>query len=665
MNRYLVAVLAVAAATAVRTAAEAAAGPLPFLAVVLTSAAVTAAAWAGGAGPGLFASALAVGAAFVPPTRPLPVGYVAATAALGGILTWLGGQLHLARAQLAAHRKVTAEQAVADAESRRQTETALRENEARFRHLAGAVPQAVWVLDAAGRPEYVNDRWLEHFGAVALEAGAGGDWSHLHHPDDADFHRGRRAEQFAAGEPFQFDCRLRRSDGEFRWFQVNGVAARDAAGRIVRWYGVNTDVHDRKVMEEQLRESEARFRQMADHAPVMVWVTEPDGACSFLSQSWYDFTGQAAGRGLGFGWLDAVHPDHRAAARDAFAAANADRAPFRLEYRLRRADGENRWVLDAAAPRLSADGGFLGYIGSAIDITDRKAAEAALDRYRLLSEHGRDIILFVRPADGRVVEANAAAVAAYGYTRTELAALTITDLRAPDTLPDVRGQLDRADVSGVAFQTTHRRRNGTTFPVEVSARGAEIGGERLVVSIIRDVTDRKRAEDRVRASEERFRRLAEVMPQVVWVADADGAVRYYNSRALGFDGIRREPDGRWTWEPVVHPDDRDRTVAAWRAAVAGRHRYEVEHRLRMADGTARWHLSRAVPVDGDEGLWFGTATDVHDLKEAEERLEEADRRKTEFLATLAHELRNPMAPIRNAVHILQLTAGAASAKNWI
>jgi PAS domain S-box-containing protein len=147
------------------------------------------------------------------------------------------------------------------------------------------VPQAVWVLDAAGRPEYVNDRWLEHFGLAALEAGADGDWSHLHHPDDRAAHTGPAAERYASGQPYQFDCRLRRADGEYRWFQVNGVAARDAAGRIIRWYGVNTDVHDRKLMEDRLRESEARFRSMADHAPVMVWVTEADGTCSFVGQS--------------------------------------------------------------------------------------------------------------------------------------------------------------------------------------------------------------------------------------------------------------------------------------------------------------------------------------------------------------------------------------------
>jgi PAS domain S-box-containing protein len=117
---------------------------------------------------------------------------------------------------------------------------------------------------------------------------------------------------------------------------------------------------------------------MADGAPVMVWVTESDGRCSFLSKSWYEFTGQTPETGLGLGWVDALHPDDRAMARDTFIAANARQETFRVEYRLRRQDGQYRWAIDAAAPRLAPDGRYLGYIGSVIDITERKQAEQAL-----------------------------------------------------------------------------------------------------------------------------------------------------------------------------------------------------------------------------------------------------------------------------------------------
>ncbi|HEX4950195.1 MAG TPA: PAS domain S-box protein [Blastocatellia bacterium] len=138
----------------------------------------------------------------------------------------------------------------------------------------------------------------------------------------------------------------------------------------------------RKQTEERLRESEERFRNMADNAPVMVWVTEANGSCSFLSQSWYEFTGQTPATGLGFGWLDATHPEDKQRASEEFFAANKKYAPFRVEYRLRRRDGLYAWALDSARPRFSGTGKFLGYIGSVIDISERKQME--LEREQLL-----------------------------------------------------------------------------------------------------------------------------------------------------------------------------------------------------------------------------------------------------------------------------------------
>jgi PAS domain S-box-containing protein len=135
---------------------------------------------------------------------------------------------------------------------------------------------------------------------------------------------------------------------------------------------------------DALRESEFRFRNMADNAPVMIWVTDADATYTFLSKSWYEFTGKTAETGLGFGWLDATHPDDRAVARSTFLVASCKREPFRIEHRLRRYDGEYRWAINAAAPRISELGEFLGYIGSVIDITERKQAE--LTQQLLLSE---------------------------------------------------------------------------------------------------------------------------------------------------------------------------------------------------------------------------------------------------------------------------------------
>jgi len=127
--------------------------------------------------------------------------------------------------------------------------------------------------------------------------------------------------------------------------------------------------------QESQRESEERFRNMADNAPVMLWVTDPSGKCTYLNRRWYEFTGQTEETGLGFGWLDAVHPDDAARTGEIFVQANARQEPFRVDYRVRRRDGVYRWAIDSASPRFGLGGEYLGYVGSVIDIADRKAAE--------------------------------------------------------------------------------------------------------------------------------------------------------------------------------------------------------------------------------------------------------------------------------------------------
>jgi len=205
---------------------------------------------------------------------------------------------------------------------------------------------------------------------------------------------------------------------------------------------------------------------------------------------------------------------------------------------------------------------------------------------------------------------------------------------------------------------------GPAVPIESEAIKPVAGG------VADDVGDGPRTDDEagslrivetvMRESETRLRRLADALPQLVWTANAEGDVNWYNSRVQEYAGLTRCGDGRWIWQPVLHPDDHAKTVATWRAALASGDVYQCEHRLRLADGSLRWHLSRAVPRSNDAGEvveWFGTATDIHDLKRAQEALRKRSRRKDAFLATLAHELRNPLAPIRTAVELLGLQRG--------
>ncbi|MCY1021271.1 PAS domain S-box protein [Pyxidicoccus sp. MSG2] len=175
------------------------------------------------------------------------------------------------------------------------------------------------------------------------------------------------------------------------WFEAR--ASPSATGLILFIRDVTERrraAQDLKDREDRLRESEARFRNMADNAPVMLWMTDETGACIWLNRQWYDFTGQTEEQARGLGWLEAVHPEDRVRAGDIFLASNAGRTAFRLEYRIRSRHGEYRWAIDSASPRLDSSGEFLGYIGSVIDIHELKRGEERLafvsEASRVLSE---------------------------------------------------------------------------------------------------------------------------------------------------------------------------------------------------------------------------------------------------------------------------------------
>ncbi|HWO10649.1 MAG TPA: PAS domain-containing sensor histidine kinase, partial [Polyangiaceae bacterium] len=191
----------------------------------------------------------------------------------------------------------------------------------------------------------------------------------------------------------------------------------------------------------------------------------------------------------------------------------------------------------------------------------------------------------------------------------------------------------------------------------------EHGEVALVVLISSDVTDRVGRERALRASEERFRAFADSMPQLVWTASSDGVVDYFNARVCEYAGVEPAADGSWRWQPVVHPDDLPATCAAWSEAVSRGATYQCEHRMQMTDGSFRWHVSRARRVEGAAGeRWYGTATDIHEQKLAQERLRDAMATRDQVVSVVAHDLRNPLNVVRMALPLLRRLLGTANAR---
>lgn len=170
---------------------------------------------------------------------------------------------------------------------------------------------------------------------------------------------------------------------------------------------------------------------------------------------------------------------------------------------------------------------------------------------------------------------------------------------------------------------------------------------------------RERIDAALRESEERFRHLASAMPQIVWISSKEGDIEYINSQWMTYTGLSLEQSRNFGQvKDVIHPDDKGPLKSSWDQALQTQSVHEVEMRLkRFSDGVYRWFLSRSVPVFDSKGelvKWYGTSTDIHDQKMQEQEQREANRRKDVFLATMAHELRNPLPPIRNALEIMRL-----------
>jgi len=183
-------------------------------------------------------------------------------------------------------------------------------------------------------------------------------------------------------------------------------------------------------------------------------------------------------------------------------------------------------------------------------------------------------------------------------------------------------------------------------------------------SLQNEVAERRLAESRLQESESRFRQLADAMPQIVWVADRDGRCEYFNQRWYEYVGQTPKESTGQGWVSRLHPHDEHDALDRWNQALENQEPYEMEHRLRTQGGNYRWFLSRAMLMRNETGSldhWFGTCTDIQDLKGLHEelrqvaaRLSEVDKRKDEFLATLAHELRNPLAPIRSGLEVMKV-----------
>jgi len=279
---------------------------------------------------------------------------------------------------------------VLDLTERKRVEDALRAREVQLaearrelRQMIDTIPIPVASYSADARRDFVNAAWKQYTG-LSDEAALGTKWSVVAHPDDIAGGDKMWRDALATGEPWHTEERVRRADGQYRWFAIDRVAARDENGKITKWYGTAYDIEDRKRAEDALRESEYKLRQIIDAVPGFVWSSDPSGEPTHINQHMSDYGGMRFEDFKHGGWEAIVHPDDFPETAKAFYHAIQTGTPYQNVLRLRRADGEFRWYHARGEPLRDREGRIIQWYGLSVDIDEAKKAE---DRLRRTESH--------------------------------------------------------------------------------------------------------------------------------------------------------------------------------------------------------------------------------------------------------------------------------------
>ncbi len=281
--------------------------------------------------------------------------------------------------------------------------------EERLRLIIDTIPTIVWRKLPDGSADFLNRNFREYTG-LSLEHGLGWGWMNAFHPDDRLKEEWRAA--LAAGEPFEKEARLRRADGQYRWFLIRAVPLRDRQRNVVRWYGTSTDIED-------LKRAEDRVRLIINTMPMMAWTLRPDGVVDFVNQRSLDYAGLSLAEQIE-NPTRTIHPEDLPRVMKKWLADMAAGESSEDEMRMRRADGQYRWFLVRTAPLRDEQGNLVKWYGVCIDIEDRKRAEEAL---RSTESEQRHIAAQLERERGRLVEAQE--VAKMGSWEAELPSLNV------------------------------------------------------------------------------------------------------------------------------------------------------------------------------------------------------------------------------------------------
>ena len=388
---------------------------------------------------------------------------------------------------------------VRDVHERRIAEENLRQSEGRIREVLESLSTAIWVSD--GQSALLVNSELERItGYTRDQLLADGVLASLIHPDDRQvmldhYQRRLHGEERVS----RYEIRITRVDGETSYLAVSAspISFGGVSASLISAF----DVTERRRAEDELRESEARFRYLADSAPLFIWTADPDRQIDFFNASWRNFTGRPMEEDAGYGWTQVIHPEDLAVTVATYESNFAARTAYSMRYRLRRFDGEYRWILEHGTPRYSGDGSFLGFIGACMDVHETVLAEeeirASEERFRHLVETVPIGIWIWDGAD--VLMVNSALERLLGFPRDTLTRRDFIGSRMnPDDRLLIRARAARR-MAGESLDPPHvelRMTNaeGDVLTFELHSTIVVLAGQRVWLNSVIDLTERRVAE---------------------------------------------------------------------------------------------------------------------------------------------------------------------------
>ena len=514
--------------------------------------------------------------------------------------------------------------------------------ENRLRLIIDTTPALIHTSRPDGYLDYFNKRWVEYLG-VSLDDVEGWKWTASVHPDDVAGIVDKWRACLASGEIFEYETRVRRADGEYRRMLHRKFPVRDEHGKILKWYGSSMDIEDYKRAEEQLRRSAEELQRSESYlaegqrlAHMGSWAFDAAGF-DYWSPELFRMHGlePASKAPTVQEYLDCVHPQDREFMAELIKRILAEPSSFDATKRIVRPDGEIRYIRCVGTPVVENQA-LKKFVGSAIDVTEQELLtqelhrrEAYLTGAQRLSHTGS---FGWRPASGEIVWSDET-YCIFEYDRALKPTIDLAVQRVhPEDRVDFQEVIDRASGGATHFEHAYRLLlpDGRVKHVHALAHALhDASGNREFVGAVMDVTERKRAEEAVLRSEKELRNVIETIPISVWTALPDGTVDFVSRHWRDHSGLSEENASGAGWQTAVHPDDVDRHLDKWRAALATGAPFENEARRRAADGEYRWFLARAVPLRDEQGnilKWYGITMEIDDRKRAEEAVRASEHR---------------------------------------